>query len=88
MTCIFLAEAGHGSFFAVLTMLRRAAGRGEDRARATGNLFTSMDAIRELQLLQVGKASSSCCLLSVAGCPLELSFWADGTRVAAGAPLP
>lgn len=60
--------------FALLTMPWRAVGRGEDKARIMENLFTSMDAIRELHLLQVGKASSSSCLLPVAGCPLELLF--------------
>lgn len=42
--------------FTLLTMLWRAAGRGEDKARTTENLFTSMHAIGELHLLQIGKA--------------------------------
>lgn len=67
--------------FALLTMPWRAAGRGEGKARTMENLFTLMDAIGELHLLRVGKASSSRCLLSVAECPLELLFlvcWHQG----------
>lgn len=60
--------------FALLSPPGIAAGRGEDKARTTENLFTLVDAIRELHLLQAGQASSSSCLLSVAGCPLELLF--------------
>jgi len=60
--------------FALLSPPVRAAGRGEDKARTTENLFTLTDVIRELHLLQAGQASSSSCLLSVAGCPLELLF--------------
>lgn len=60
--------------FALLSPSGRAAGRGEDKARRIENRFTLMDVIRELHLLWTGQASSSSCLLSVAGCPLELLF--------------
>lgn len=43
--------------FALPSPPGRAAGRGEDKARTTENLFTLMDAIRELHLLQAGQAS-------------------------------
>lgn len=60
--------------FALLSPPGRATGRGEDKARTTENLFTLTDVMRELHLLQAGQASSSSCLLSVVGCPLELLF--------------
>lgn len=60
--------------FALLSLLGRAAGRDEDKARTKENLLTLMDAIRELHLLQAGQASSSSCLLSAAACLPELLF--------------